>query len=167
MDYKNDLSTTLAEHDFVRLFKSACHPREKTRFLAFSYLKEGKSPREVSELVYTTRNTVYVWIRNFLASGIEGLREKPGRGKKPLIPEAETLAFRQAVLDLQSGRSGGVITGKDVLELMEKKYGVKCTLKSAYNHLKKASLVWISARSKHPQANFEVQEEFKKNSGKK
>lgn len=45
---------------------------------------------------------------------------------------------------------------------MENKYGIKCSLKSAYNHLKRARLVWISARSKHPNANPDAQEEFKK-----
>jgi hypothetical protein len=45
---------------------------------------------------------------------------------------------------------------------MKEKYGVECSLKSAYNHLKLASLVWISARSRHPNADFEAQEELKK-----
>lgn len=99
--------------------------------------------------------------------GINALAEKPGRGKKPLISDAESTAFRAAVFELQKGRSGGVIIGKDVLQLMENKYGIKCSLKSAYNHLKRAKLVWISARSRHPNANPEEQEEFKKNFEKK
>ena len=46
--------------------------------------------------------------------------------------------------------------------MMREKYGIQCTLRSAYNHLKRARLVWISARSKHPNACIEKQEEFKK-----
>lgn len=161
------LTKAFTEQNFITLFKSASHPREKNRFLAFSHLQNGKNPKEVAELLHTTRNTIYVWIRKFLSYGIDGLKEKSGRGKKPLIPNSETEAFRQAVIELQSGRSGGVIIGKDVLALMREKYGVECSLKSAYNHLKRASLVWISARSKHPNADFAAQEDFKKNSKKK
>jgi len=164
---KPSLSKSLSEYDFVKLFKSSSHPRERNRFLAFSHLKNGRSPREVADLLHTTRNTIYVWIRNFLASGIEGLKEKPGRGKKPLIPHSEIEAFRQAVLDLQSERTGGVIIGRDVLDLMREKYGIECSLKSAYNHLKRASLVWISARSRHPNVDLKAQEDFKKNSVKR
>lgn len=167
MEPNEQLAKAFAEQDFITLFKSASHPREKTRFLAFSHLQNGKKPREVAELLHTTRNTIYVWIRKFLSCGIEGLKEKPGRGNKPLIPNSETEAFRQSVINLQSGRSGGVITGKDVLDLMREKYGVECSLKSAYNHLKRASLVWISARSKHPNTDLAAQEDFKKNSKKK
>src|SRR5262249_21653876 len=99
--------------------------------------------------------------------GIDGIKEKPGRGKKPFILDSESAAFRAAVLELQEERSGGVIIGKDVLQLMKDKYGIKCSLKSAYNHLKRARLVWISARSRHPNSNPEEQEEFKKNFAKK
>ncbi|MFY7842541.1 MAG: IS630 family transposase [Rhabdochlamydiaceae bacterium] len=66
-------------------------------------------------------------------------------------------------MELQARRSGGVIIGKDVLQLMKDRYGIDCSLKSAYNHLKRAKLVWISARSRYPNSNPEEQEEFKKN----
>lgn len=155
------------KHDFIRLYKSAKHPREKNRFLALSHVKDGKTPREIAEILRVTRNTVYTWMRNFKTHGIDGIKEKPGRGKKSFIPASETEAFRCAVLELQEGRSGGVIIGKDVLQLMKDKYGIKCSLKSAYNQLKRARLVWISARSRHPNADLETQEEFKKNFAKK
>ena len=78
----------IEKHDFIKLYKSAKHLREKNRFLALSHL-------------------------------------------------------------------------------IKDKYGVKCLLKSAYNHLKRARLVWVSGRSRHPNANPEEQEEFKKNFVKK
>lgn len=162
MSYKERLFESFAREDLIRLYKTASHPREKTRFLALSLMQQGKNPREVADLIHVKRNAIYVWARKFINEGSEALREKPGRGKKPLILELEREAFRQSVLDLQSQRKGGTITGRDVLHLMEEKYGVKCTLRSAYNHLKKASLVWISARSKHPKADLEAQESFKR-----
>lgn len=157
----------LEKHDFITLYKFSKHHREKSRFLALSHFKEGKTPREIAALLRVTRNTVYTWIRNFKTQGIDGLKEKPGRGKKALIPDNEMTAFRSAVLELQARRLGGVIIGKDVLQLMKDKYGIDCSLKSAYNHLKRARLVWISARSRHPNSNPEEQEEFKKNFVKK
>ena len=156
-----------SDYDFISLSKSAPHPRERMRFLAFSHLQENKTPGEVADIVRVSKNTVYRWLRAFHKYGLEGLKEKPGRGKKPLISDIERAAFRQAVLDLQNSRPGGCINGNDVLRLMKEKYGITCSVKSAYNHLKRASLVWISARSKHPKSDHEKQEEFKKNSKKK
>jgi len=128
------ISKQLQGHNFISLFRSASHPREQIWFLVFSHLQEGKSPREVAGIIRVTRNTIYRWLRNFKAKGGEGLREQIGRRKKPLIAKNEREAFRLAVLDLQKGRAGGCITGKDVLRLMDEKYGIKCSQRETCSH---------------------------------
>lgn len=163
MRSKSTIPQDIHDHDLSALYKRAAHPREKMRFLALLHLQDGKKINEVAALVKVTPNTIYRWVRSFQSKGVDGLREQPGRGKKPLIPNSEQAAFRQAVEELQANRTGGCITGKDVLQLMKDKYNIECTLKSAYNHLKRASLVWISARSKHPKADLQKQQDFKKN----
>lgn len=163
MPFPESISIDFRNFNFAALSKSAKHPREKIRYLAFSHLKAGKTPRQVADILLVSYMTVYRWIRAFKLHGLVGLAEKPGRGKKLLIPNSEKEAFRQAVIDLQNKRSGGCIRGIDVLVLMREKYGVNCSVKSVYNHLKRASLVWITSRSRHPKADFEKQEEFKKN----
>lgn len=167
MAAKDKFIEQLQEYNFTELFKKSSHSRERMRFLAFIHLKEAKGPAEVADIVKVSRDTIQRWKRNFQAKGINGLREQGGRGKKPLISEDEIEAFRLAVLELQKGRKGGCIIGKDVLRLMEEQYGIKCSLKSAYNQLKKASLVWISSRSKNPNADIGRQVEFKKTLGEK
>jgi transposase len=150
-------------YDFKQLAKRSAHPREKIRLLAFAHLKDGKSVQEAANAVKVSRNTVYVWLRKFKKNELNGLKEKGGRGAKPKISLSESEAFRNAVLELQKGRSGGRIKGQDVLDMMKSRFGVTCTKRSAYNHLKKANLVWVSARSQHPKADPLKQDEFKKN----
>ncbi len=140
-------------HNFKQLAKRANDPREKIRLLAFAHMQDGKSPREAAEAVKVTRNAVYVWLRKFKKDGLIGLKEKGGRGAKLKISMSESEAFRNAVLELQKGRSGGRIKGQDVLDMMKSKFGVICTKRSAYNHLKRANLVWVSARSQHPNSD--------------
>lgn len=150
-------------YDFVKLAKSCHNPREQMRLLAFVHLKEGKTVKEVAAIVKVSRNAVYVWLRRFRNKSIEGLKEIGGRGAKSKLPLSEHEAFRQAVLRLQEARSGGRIKGSDILELMEIKFGITCTKRSVYNHLKRANLVWVSARAKHPKGDLAKQEVFKKN----
>jgi len=150
-------------YDFKQLAKRSAHPREKIRLLAFAHLKDGKSVQEVADAVKVSRNAVYVWLRKFKKNNLNGLTEKGGRGAKPKISMSESEAFRNAVLELQKRRSGGRIKGQDVLDMMKSKFGVTCTKRSAYNHLKRANLVWVSARSQHPNADPLKQEDFKKN----
>jgi transposase len=104
------------------------------------------------------------WVGQFKKEGLEGLKDKPGRGEKPFLPKEHHLAFRQAVLELQEKKKGGCIRGSDILELMKTKYGVDPSLRAVYDRLKRARLVWITGRSIHPKADLEAQETFKKTS---
>ena len=75
-----------------------------------------------------------------------------------------SFVYRQAVLELQKNRKWGRIRGSDVLELMRTNYGVDPSLRTVYDTLKRAELVWITGRSIHPKADLEVQDTFKKTS---
>jgi transposase-like protein len=111
-------------HNFKQLAKRCSDPREKIRLLAFAHMQDGKSPKEAAEAIKVTRNAVYVWLRKFRENGLTGLKEKGGRGAKLKIPMSESEAFRNAVLELQKGRSGGRIKGQDVLDMMKSKLGL-------------------------------------------
>jgi transposase len=50
---------------------------------------------------------------------------------------------------------------------MQTKYGIDPSLRTVYDTLKRADLVWITGRSIHPKADLEAQEAFKKTSEKK
>ena len=160
---KRFISEEINNHDFERLSKRASHPRERLRYLAFAHIRDGKSNTEVSKILKVNRKTVSDWIKKFNKEGIEGLKEKGGRGANLKLQASEEEAFRKAVLELQDKKTGGRIKGTDVLKLLEEKFSVKCSLQSAYNALHRVGLVWISGRSKHPKSDLEAQESFKKN----
>lgn len=161
---KADQIKGIEQYDFDKLATKAGSPRERRRFLAFAHLREGKTFTEAAICVRVKLRSLMRWVRKFKTEGFEGLKDKAGRGAKPLIPSEDRVAFREAVLELQEKRTGGRIRGRDVLELMQTKYGIDPTLKTVYNTLKRADLVWITGRSIHPKADLEAQEAFKKTS---
>jgi len=154
----------LEEYDFDKLAKTKGNARERRRFLAFAHLREGKTFTEAAVFVRVKLRSLMRWVKRFRTEGFDGLKDKPGRGNKPLILSEHQASFRQAVLELQEKRIGGRIRGKDILELMKTKYGINPSLKTVYNTLKRADLVWITGRSIHPKADLEAQEDFKKTS---
>lgn len=153
--------------DFEDLLKTQGNPRERRRYLAFAHLRDGKSFTETAMMVKVQLRTLMNWVQNFRQRGIEGLKDQPGRGAKPHLSDDALEAFRHSVLELQAGRIGGRIKGRDILKLMEEKFGVRPSRSSLYDTLKRADLVWITGRSQHPKANVEAQDAFKKTSDKK
>lgn len=151
-------------YDFDKLANTTGNARERRRFVAFAHMREGKTFTETAIAVRVKLRTLMNWVKKFKTERLEGLKDKPGRGAKPFLPEGHRAAFRQAVLELQEKKTGGRVRGSDVLELMKTKYGVDPSLRTVYDTLKRADLVWITGRSIHPKADLEAQEAFKKTS---
>lgn len=157
----------IEKHNFDKLANTQGSSRERRRYLAFAHIRDGKTFVETAEAVRVKLRSLMRWVKQFRIEGIQGLRDKPGRGSKPLLDSEHQEAFRKSVLELQKNRNGGRIRGKDVLELMREKYAVNPSLNTVYNTLKRVDLVWITGRSIHPTADVEAQEAFKKTLKKK
>lgn len=155
---------SLEQHDFERLACTEGSPRERRRFLAFAHLQDGTSFSEAARRVKVAKNTVLTWVKKFRESGLDGLREKNGRGAKPYVPPEDYEALQELVLEMQKSKSGGRIRAQDIGDAIEKKYGKRPSTSVIYKTLHRANLVWITGRSQHPKADLEAQETFKKTS---
>ena len=105
---------------------------------------------------------VIVWVKNFRKKGIDGLKDQYKKGPPPRLTNDKYDDFRHSVLELQDKRNGGRIRGKDILRLIKTRYNIRYSLSSVYNVLKRANLVWITGRSKHPKGDEKEQSAFKK-----
>ena len=152
----------IEDYDFDKLSKTEGNARERLRYIAFAHIQEGKSFTGTAQMIRIKLRTLMNWVNNFKKNGIEGLKDKPGRGAKPHLDDKDQEAFKTAVLELQANRKGGRIRGKDILELMRSKFGIEASKSSVYDTLKRVDLVWITGRSMHPEAKLEEQEAFKK-----
>jgi len=152
----------IKDHDFKKLAASEGTARERRRYLVFAHIQEGKSYSAAAQMVKVEPRTVLTWVKKFRKEGLEGLKEKPGRGAKSCLPSEKDEALRQAVEAMQAKRGGGRIRGKDIMQIIEELQGIRPSKSSVYRILSRAKLVWITARSKHPKANEEAQEAFKK-----
>lgn len=48
---------------------------------------KGYSNPEIEEILDIHYNSVYKWVKRYQANGIEGLKDKPGRGRNSIIDE--------------------------------------------------------------------------------
>jgi transposase len=153
--------------NFFQLAKRELDARIRSRLLALGHLEAGKTKTEVAEMFQIKFPTLREWLVRFLTEGVEGLRDKAGKGRKRKLSIEREEEFRQQVEELQKGREGGRVRGQDVQVLLKEKFCIDHALPSVYHLLGRCGLSWISARSKHPKSDPAAQEEFKKNSKKK
>ncbi len=153
--------------DFFQLAKQEPNPRIRIRLLALGNLQAGKTKKEVIGIFNISFPTLRKWVTRFAAEGIDGLKEKPGKGRKRKLSLEHEEEFRKEVELLQEQKEGGRIRGQDIQVLLKEKFCVDHALPSVYHVLKRCGMSWISSRSKHPKTSLEIQEDFKKKSRKK
>jgi transposase len=149
-------------HDFKAAAKTEKIARYRVKFLALEQIRQGAGYREVAAIFNVHETMVKKWVNWVVAYGLKGVYDEPGRGRKPQLPATKLSDFKNAVIELQKKRPGGRINAKDIVEMTNQKFGTNYKMKSIYDVLHKADLVWISSRSIHPAHNAEAQEAFKK-----
>lgn len=167
MGRKAVLPLEIYNHDFARLAKRASHGRTRIRLLGLAQIQDGKSYTEVASRLKVHVKSVMNWVNRLVAEGLDGIQERPGRGAKPKLSWHLEKKFEETVLQAQEQLPGGRIKGKDIQKILSEQFNITCSLTTVYNTLKRLKLVWISARSKHPNHNQIAQDDFKKNSSRK
>jgi len=150
------------DYDFEFLYKKERDGIKKTRYLALMNLKEGYAKPFVAKFLKKKLQTIINWENRFFESGLVGLDDEAGRGRKSKLAKEDEAAFKEELEKMQKEKQGGRVIGKDIQKMLLEKFNVVYHEDSVYNLLKKLDLVWISARSRHPKSIPENQENFKK-----
>ncbi len=86
------------------------------------------------------------------------------KGRNSILAKEQYDTFKQTIVKEQEQRGGGRLTAKDIAEIAKNDFNAHYTHKGIYRLLHNIGMSWISSRSRHPKADEEVQEAFKKTS---
>lgn len=69
--------------------------RQRCQCLRLS--SEGYQVKELAQIFRVSKICVYSWFKRWESSGIVGLRDKPGRGRKPILQAADLAVIKEKV----------------------------------------------------------------------
>lgn len=157
----------LDDYNITQLYKSEKDPQQKERLLGLQHYQDGKKQNWIAEATKKTRQTVSAWKKRFVENGIDGLKRKPGQGRKSKLAKDRYEEFKSELDAMQKNLGGGRVRAKEIQTLLREKFDAEYKENSIYTLLKNLGIVWITARSIHPKANLEAQEKFKKRISRK
>lgn len=149
----------LDEHNFGELAKTESKGRARTRLYILHQYKLGK---EIAQGLAIHIETARRTRRRYLKYGLKSLYDQPRSGRNSKIPEQHIEAFKTLIVEEQRKRGGGRLTGQDIRQLAQEHYQADYTVTGIYELLKRIGMSWISSRSRHPQADPQQQDAFKK-----
>ncbi len=130
---KVTLPVNFKNYDFKNLAKKEKNAALKVRYLALSHIAMGKTVLEAAAIVHKSNRMLHRWLNRLDQFGLEGLKDKPGRGRDLYLPLTKEAEFKDIVLQFTRTNAKNKITGYDVKQLLERHYNIDCTLPTAYN----------------------------------
>lgn len=73
----------------AHLFRKRCH--------CLILSSEGYQVRDLAQVLDVSSNTIYEWFNRWEKKGIVGLRDLPGKGRKPILSLADFALVKQRV----------------------------------------------------------------------
>lgn len=114
--------------------KKSQEKRKAIRILAIKKLLEGKRKLDIADFLGYSRVSLTNWVRRVNQKGLNGLKEKIGRGLKSQLTIKQKRKLKNELLSSpkEFGFSSNLWTGKILKEHLQKKYGLTYRLSMMY-----------------------------------
>ena len=150
--------------DIKKMFRDDERYTIGLRLYAVHQVALGKSSRQLEELYNTSFKQITNWVHRFEAEGIDGLRDKHGRGRRAKLNSEQELEIKHLIL-LKSPEeyhyNTATWTGPLLIDWIKKHLNIEFKKVQIYNILKKLGLTYQKGKGIYPETNEQKQEEFK------
>ena len=143
------------------------------RLYAVYQVALGKSSRKLEELYNTSFKQITNWVHRFEKEGIDGLRDKEGRGRRAKLDKEQREGLSVVLSEPadKHGYNSATWTGPMVIEWIEKNYGIVYKKAQIYNIIKSLGFSYQKGKGIFAETDVEKQDVFKtslkKTSGRK
>lgn len=133
------------------------------RLYAVYQVALGQPSRKLEDLYNTSYKQITNWVHRFEKEGIDGLRDKPGRGRTSRLDVTRQNRVKQLLTEspLTYGYNTATWTGPMLIEWIAKEYGVIYKKAQIYNIIKAIGFSYQKGKGVFPEADSQKQEVFK------
>lgn len=133
------------------------------RLYAVYQVSLGQSSRSLEELYNTSFKQITNWVHRFEAEGIDGLRDKKGRGRTSQLDDAQRTRLKALLQEPPEhhGYNSATWTGPMLIEWIGKAFAVFYKKAQIYNIIKSLGFSYQRGRGIFPEADEQQQEAFK------
>lgn len=133
------------------------------RLYAVYQVSLGRPTRELEDVYNTSFKQICNWVHRFEQEGIEGLKDKQGRGRKTRLSEEKLEELKNTILTNSPEKFGyntSTWNGPILRDYIKKIYNVEYKHAQIYNILKKLGFSYQKGRPSYPEADEAKREEF-------
>ena len=136
------------------------------RLLAMALVMEGSSRSEAATACGMDRQTLRDWVHRYNEEGIEGLCDRRPCGPKPRLSAEQEAQLSALVENGPDPGEDGIVRWRrvDLRDIIKDRFDIDFHERSVGKLLHRLGFSHLSVRPRHPKADLEAQEAFKKTS---
>jgi transposase len=150
----------------AELIRAETCARRARRLSAVRLAMLGQTAAEAGAAVLLSERQVRTWVARYNGGGLPALDDLPGRGRKgPLDDPDQRRRLRRRLKGGPTPQDGVcAFRGEDVRRILEEEFGVVRGLDAVYDLMHELGFEPLRPRPRHPDADPDEQEAFKKSS---
>lgn len=157
------------EHTAVDLRREAAktrHADQARRLLALALVMEGASRTDAARACGMDRQTLRDWVHRYNALGIDGLVDRKPPGPLPRLTAQQETELARIVERGPDIADDGIVRWRrvDLRDVIAARFGVALHERTVGKVLNRLGFRHMSVRPRHPEADANAQEAFKKTS---
>lgn len=136
------------------------------RMLCLAMVLEGANRTTAAETCGMDRQTLRDWVHRYNAEGLPGLYDRKRPGARPKLTAEQRAALAAMVEAGPDPQLHGVVRWRrvDLRDELQRRFGVELHERSVGKVLNRLGYRRLSVRPRHPEADQEAQDTFKKTS---
>lgn len=134
------------------------------RLYAIYQVSLGQPSRKLEDLYNTSFKQITNWVHLFEREGIDGLKDKEGRGRKSKLDTSHLTRIKELLLKQSPADHGfntATWTGPMLIEWIKKEYGFEYKKAQIYNIIKSLGFSYQRGKGIYPETDKQKQETFK------
>jgi len=157
------ITCQITSKEIANLVRTEKDGRVRQRLRAMKFISQGQTIPQVAKRMDIAQRPLRKWLHRFNKHGPSGLCDTPRSGQPPKINTKQIEKFkrriRQGVTEQDNICS---LRGKDLQKILQKEFNAQYSLGGTYFLLHRLGFSCLCPRQRHPQADIQAQETFKK-----
>jgi transposase len=153
----------LTKKELSDLVRKAKDGRVRQRLMAMKFIAQGLTIPQVAARMDIAERPLRKWLYRFNAQGPEGLKDAYRSGQPPKLDNEAADCFksriRQGVTQADNVCS---LRARDIQQILKREFAASYSLGGTYFLLHRLDFSCLCPRPRHPQADADAQEAFKK-----
>jgi transposase len=153
--------------EMANLIRKEKDGRVRQRLMAMKFITQGQTIPQVAARMDIAERPLRKWLHRFNAQGPDGLKDAYRPGQPPKLNNEDVDRFRSRIREgVTEADNVCSLRARDIQHILHKEFASCYSLGGTYFLLHRLGFSCLCPRPRHPQADAQAQETFKKSSSR-